>query len=660
MTSGSNQRTSFFDDDNLSKLFEFQAPENKHQKDLLSPITISGMLLRETSPGGPLQQSYYILYSHILACYKTTTSPQPEFVIDIAHSRMYPLPLSMNTANYGFAITRNGNKYEFFSSDEKSIESWTNALKTICVLTNFHDEYKAQKMIGKGSFAKVYLVESKTNGKTFAVKAFTKESVFAANKGNAKAAMLNEIDIMRALDHENVIKLYEVYETEKSIYLVLELLQGRSLQEILKKGGFKDNEPRMMNVISSILEALAYLASKGVMHRDLKPDNILLDKTDKIKIVDFGLATFIDVPEFIFKKCGTPGYIAPEVFKYDPKNPQTNYDDHSDVFSTGCILYYMLFGTPFFDGANASEILKVNRKFAPDFQSLQNVRQEFQNPASRMSKEALDLLVQLLDFDHKRRPAALQALNHPFVANIIHQKHAGTYDFYQSGGSSPTVFDKRGSFLQDHYLQINKSATQNPTPHRFAEKDSLYLDLGRPEINGRIDTLTNGSANSSMLLASRVQSNADTSPLSGSTFSKGLRHHGSFKGHLPTGQSDVLKSSLYRNMHYGNESGETPDSGLLKSRLDEIKNDRRASDFLSSHPHSPSPFSGYQLNSPTLPYQPQTGGFSDSLQSHQYSIDANEKARINAQYKPTAKYNDPSMPRLSLMNQNQKIYEKDY
>jgi len=153
--------------------------------------------------------------------------------------------------------------------------------------------------------------------------------------------MLNEIDIMRALDHENVIKLYEVYETEKSIYLVLELLQGRSLQEILKKGGFKDNEPRMMNVISSILEALAYLASKGVMHRDLKPDNILLDKTDKIKIVDFGLATFIDVPEYIFKKCGTPGYIAPEVFKYDPKNPQTNYDDHSDVFSTGCILYYM-------------------------------------------------------------------------------------------------------------------------------------------------------------------------------------------------------------------------------------------------------------------------------------------------------------------------------
>lgn len=153
--------------------------------------------------------------------------------------------------------------------------------------------------------------------------------------------MINEIDIMRVTEHENIIKLYEVYETERSIYLVLELIQGKSLQDVLKKSGFKDNEPRTLNVISSILDALAYLASKGIMHRDLKPDNILIDKGDKVKIVDFGLATFIDLPEYIFKKCGTPGYIAPEVFKYDQKNPATFYNDRCDAFSAGCILYYM-------------------------------------------------------------------------------------------------------------------------------------------------------------------------------------------------------------------------------------------------------------------------------------------------------------------------------
>jgi len=155
--------------------------------------------------------------------------------------------------------------------------------------------------------------------------------------------MLNEIDIMKSLDHENIIKLYEVHETENSIYLVLELIQGRSLQEVLKKPSFKDeySEVKVVNMIRSILDALAYLSSKGIMHRDLKPDNILLDKESKVKIADFGLATIVDLPEYIFKKCGTPGYIAPEVFKYDAKNHSTNYDQRCDVFSAGCIFYYM-------------------------------------------------------------------------------------------------------------------------------------------------------------------------------------------------------------------------------------------------------------------------------------------------------------------------------
>src|SRR5690348_17279112 len=105
--------------------------------------------------------------------------------------------------------------------------------------------------------------------------------------------MLNEIDIMRSLDHDNIIKLFEVFETDKSIYLVLELIQGKSLQDVLKKSTFRDeySEVKVINMIRSILDALAYLAAKGIMHRDLKPDNILLDKGEKIKIVDFGLAT---------------------------------------------------------------------------------------------------------------------------------------------------------------------------------------------------------------------------------------------------------------------------------------------------------------------------------------------------------------------------------
>lgn len=155
--------------------------------------------------------------------------------------------------------------------------------------------------------------------------------------------MLNEIDIMRALNHDNIIKLYEVYETEKSIYLVIELIEGKPLQDILTSPSFRNQnvEARTTKIIFQILDALSYLASKGIMHRDLKPDNILIDKNDKVKIADFGLATYVDVPEYIFKKCGTPGYIAPEVLKYDQKNPRTHYNHQCDVFSAGCILFYM-------------------------------------------------------------------------------------------------------------------------------------------------------------------------------------------------------------------------------------------------------------------------------------------------------------------------------
>lgn len=88
--------------------------------------------------------------------------------------------------SFGFTLSKNGSTYDFTSKDESIIKRWVADLKTICVLATFHEEYKAIKMIGRGSFAKVYLVESKSSGKSYAVKAFTKESIIISNKSNAK------------------------------------------------------------------------------------------------------------------------------------------------------------------------------------------------------------------------------------------------------------------------------------------------------------------------------------------------------------------------------------------------------------------------------------------------------------------------------------------
>lgn len=139
------------------------------------------------------------------------------------------------------------------------------------------------------------------------------------------------------------MKVYEVYETESSIYIVMELIEGKPLQQLLKTSDFRKKYScaQIAEMMRSILDALACMAAKSVVHRDLKPDNILFDKDGNIKIVDFGLASYLDEAANIYAKCGTPGYIAPEVFKYNPSSPETAYNTRCDVFSAGCILYYM-------------------------------------------------------------------------------------------------------------------------------------------------------------------------------------------------------------------------------------------------------------------------------------------------------------------------------
>ena len=142
---------------------------------------------------------------------------------------------------------------------------------------------------------------------------------------------------MRKLDHDSIIKLFEVYESDNHIYLVLELLNGGELfDRIVRKGQY--NERDACSLLKNLLSAVSYMHSKGIMHRDIKPENLILkDGLDdmNIKIADFGLATPISCNEYLFKRCGTPGYVAPEILS-DEK-----YDEKVDVFSVGVILYIL-------------------------------------------------------------------------------------------------------------------------------------------------------------------------------------------------------------------------------------------------------------------------------------------------------------------------------
>lgn len=148
---------------------------------------------------------------------------------------------------------------------------------------------------------------------------------------------------MKRVDHPNILKIYEVFETKHSIYLVIEMLEGGELIKRIKEKN-KLRHKDIAKLMKNLLSALEHIHSKGIMHRDLKPENILLRKKNDmfdIVIADFGLASEIKIPtsQIFFKRCGTPGFVAPEILSY--KEGESFYDEKCDIFSSGVIFYIL-------------------------------------------------------------------------------------------------------------------------------------------------------------------------------------------------------------------------------------------------------------------------------------------------------------------------------
>ncbi len=261
------------------------------------------------------------------------------------------------------------------------------------------DDYKRLNYLGEGSYATVYCVENRITGSKRAMKVISKGD--NCNDEDDKE-ITNEINILRTLDHPNILKIFEFYSSKESYSIVTELCQGGELfQEIIDRGPFDENYSAY--VMFQILSAINYCHKMKIIHRDLKPENILIIERDsnglpRIKIADFGTSKIVEKGNVQRKLVGSSYYIAPEVLK-------KHYDEKCDLWSCGVIMYILLSGRPPFGGDNDKEIME---KVIIGKYDLEN------SPFDKLSKSGKDLIQKLLMIEPNKRLSAEQALSHPW------------------------------------------------------------------------------------------------------------------------------------------------------------------------------------------------------------------------------------------------------
>ncbi|CAM4615863.1 MAP/microtubule affinity-regulating kinase 4 isoform X1 [Lepidochelys kempii] len=206
--------------------------------------------------------------------------------------------------------------------------------------------YRLLKTIGKGNFAKVKLARHILTGREVAIKIIDKTQL----NPTSLQKLFREVRIMKGLNHPNIVKLFEVIETEKTLYLVMEYASaGEVFDYLVSHGRMKEKEARAK--FRQIVSAVHYCHQKNIVHRDLKAENLLLDADANIKIADFGFSNEFTLGSKLDTFCGSPPYAAPELFqgkKYD--GPEV------DIWSLGVILYTLVSGSLPFDGQNLKEL----------------------------------------------------------------------------------------------------------------------------------------------------------------------------------------------------------------------------------------------------------------------------------------------------------------
>ena len=269
------------------------------------------------------------------------------------------------------------------------------------------DSYEFTKNLGKGGYGKVFQVRNKKSGQLYACKKLSKLNV------NNLIKFRREINILVKMDHPNIIKLYDVFESQNSLYLIMEECHGGELfDRILKRIESNEmySEKEACEIIQQVMSAIEYCHKQGIVHRDLKPENLLYlregpELNNPLKMIDCGLSKEININKILSSKVGTAYYVSPEIL-------QGKYSEKCDVWAAGVILYVLLSGEPPFNGPSDGVIYSKIRQFKFNFP---------EKRWSKISNDAKDLLSKML-VPEAQRLSASQVLEHPWFQLVKDNK----------------------------------------------------------------------------------------------------------------------------------------------------------------------------------------------------------------------------------------------
>ena len=321
---------------------------------------------------------------------------------------------------------------------------------------NIYKDYEILECIGQGSYGKVYRAKHIKTGAMRAIKKIYKNSLAITQE--EEQSLIKEISMLKELDHPNILKVFEFYNTRNNLFIVSEYLTGGELfKKIIEEKHF--SEKVAAHVMRQLFSAVQFCHVNNIIHRDLKPENIIIESYEPnrlefftIRVIDFGTSEY-KKKTMLKEKTGSSYYIAPEVLN-------NNYNEKCDVWSCGVILYILLCGYSPFNGRTEESILKKVK--IGKFSMSDSIWQE-------VSNEAKDLIQKLLNKNIEKRLSAAEALNHEWF------KKVETLDKRVSQGRLENVFNNLKNF---HTEQKMQQAVLSFLVHNFIQKEEV-IELRR-------------------------------------------------------------------------------------------------------------------------------------------------------------------------------------